>query len=193
MTLEEADKSMDGYIDFAAALVASGRAGGYVSGASHTTADTLRPALRIFGPAPGIKTVSSYFVMVSPLKEFGEDGVLFYADCGLFPDPNAEQLAEIAVTTARTARHVYGIEPRVAMLSFSTKGSAEHPIVEKVRKATALAQQMAPEFSDRRRAPGRRGAHSGYRGAQGPRLQHRAAAPTSSSSRTSTRATSATR
>jgi phosphate acetyltransferase len=146
MTLEEADKLLDGYIDFAAALVASGRAGGYVSGASHTTADTLRPALRIFGPAPGIKTVSSYFVMISPLKEFGDDGVLFYADCGLFPDPNAEQLAEIAVTTARTAKNVYGVEPRVAMLSFSTKGSAEHPLVEKVRKATALAREMAPEF-----------------------------------------------
>ncbi len=145
MTPEEAEKSMDDYLHFAAALVASGRAGGYVSGASHTTADTLRPALRLFGPAPGIKTVSSYFVMVSPLKEYGDDGVLFYADSGLVPDPNAEQLAEIAVTTARTARTVYGIEPRVAMLSFSTKGSAEHPLVDKVRQATALAQRMAPD------------------------------------------------
>jgi len=146
ITREDAEKMLNEHIAFAAAMVATGRAGGYVSGASHTTADTLRPALQLIGCAPGVKTVSSYFVMVSPLKEFGDDGILFYADSGLVPDPNPEQLAEIAVMTARTAKTVYGFEPRVAMLSFSTKGSAQHPIVDKVIKATEIAKNMAPDI-----------------------------------------------
>ena len=147
LTPDQADKWMNECIPFAAAMVATGRADGYVAGASHATADVLRPAIQIIGPKPGVKTVSSYFIMVSPLKEFGDDGVMFYADCGFVPDPNAEQLAEIAVTTARTARDIYGYVPRVAMLSFSTKGSAQHALVDKVRKATELAKKMAPEIS----------------------------------------------
>ena len=146
MTREQAEKMLQERIPFAAAMVAAGKADGYVAGASHATAEVLRPALQIIGPLPGTKTVSSYFIMISPLKEFGDNGLLFYADCGFVPDPDAEQLAEIAVTTARTAKNVYGIEPRVAMLSFSTKGSASHPLLEKVIKATALAKQMAPEL-----------------------------------------------
>jgi phosphate acetyltransferase len=146
MTPEKALEFVSERVNFAAALVATGRAGGYVSGACHTTADTLRPALQIIGCAPGFKTVSSYFVMVSPLKEYGDNGVLFYADSGLVPDPTVEQLAEIAVSTAHTARNVYGIEPRVAMLSFSTKGSAQHPLVDKVRAATELVKSMAPDI-----------------------------------------------
>jgi phosphate acetyltransferase len=126
-------------------MVATGKGDGCVAGASHATSDVIRPAIQLIGPAPGIKTVSSYFIMISPLKEFGDDGVLFYADCGLVPDPNAEQLAEIAITTARTAKNVYGYEPRVAMLSFSTKGSAKHPLLDKVIKATEIARQLAPD------------------------------------------------
>ncbi|MCD6405378.1 MAG: phosphate acetyltransferase [Planctomycetes bacterium] len=146
LSLEEADELLDDNLYFAAALVASGRADGYVAGAAHATADVLRPALQIIGPAPGIKTVSSYFAMVSPLKEFGEDGLIIFADAGVVPDPDAAQLAEIAVVTARTAAMVYALEPRVAMMSFSTKGSAKHPLVDKVREATALAREMAPDI-----------------------------------------------
>jgi len=146
MTPDGAAAFINDPIPFAAAMVASGRADGYVAGASHATADVLRPALQIIGPAPGVKTVSSYFVMISPLKEFGDNGVIFYADCGFVPDPTAEQLAEIAVSTAHTARDVYGFEPRVAMLSFSTKGSARHPLVDKVIKATALAKALDPSL-----------------------------------------------
>jgi len=146
LTPEQAEKWMCEPIPFAAALVATGRADAYVAGASHATADVLRPAIQIIGPAAGVKTVSSYTIMISQLKEFGDEGVLFYADCGFVPNPDAEQLAEIAVMTAKTARNVYGYEPRVAMLSFSTKGSAEHPLVDKVRKATELARRMAPDL-----------------------------------------------
>jgi len=146
LTREEADRLLGDSIYFAAAMVASGRAGGYVAGAAHATADILRPALQIIGPAPGVKVVSSYFVMISPLKEFGENGILFYADAGVVPDPTAEQLAEIAVVTARTAKSIYHVEPRVAMLSFSTKGSAKHPLADKVIKATELARQSAPDI-----------------------------------------------
>ncbi len=146
VTADKAAALLGDYIFFAAAMVASGRADGYVAGASHATADVLRPAIQIIGPAPGINVVSSYFAMVSPLKEFGDNGLLFYADAGVVPDPTAEQLAEIAVVTARTAHKVYGVEPRVAMLSFSTKGSAKHPLVEKVQKATELARQLAPDL-----------------------------------------------
>ncbi len=146
LSLEEADGLLDDNLYFAAALVASGRADGYVAGAAHATADVLRPALQIIGPAPGIKTVSSYFAMVSPLKEFGEDGLIIFADAGVVPNPDAAQLAEIAVVTARTTAMVYGLEPRVAMMSFSTKGSAKHPLVDKVREATALAREMAPDI-----------------------------------------------
>jgi len=142
---DEAAGLLDDELFFAAALVAAGRAGGYVAGAAHATADVLRAALQILGPAEGVNTVSSYFAMISPLEEYGRNGLLLFADAGVIPDPTAEQMAEIAVVTARTAREVYDMEPRVAMMSFSTKGSADHPLVEKVRTATTLARRMAPE------------------------------------------------
>ncbi len=128
-------------------MVKMGDADGLVSGAVHSTGDMLRPALQIIKTAPGMKLVSSSFLMECPNKEIGEDGLLVYADCVVNPCPNAEELANIAVATAETARKLCGVaEPRVAMLSFSTKGSANHPLVEKVREATEIAHKLAPDL-----------------------------------------------
>ncbi len=126
-------------------MVKCGDADGLVSGAVHSTGDMLRPALQIIKTAPGMKLVSSSFLMEMPRADVGENGLLVYADCVVNPNPNAEELANIAVATAETARKLCGIaEPRVAMLSFSTKGSANHALVEKVRKATEIAHALAP-------------------------------------------------
>ena len=126
-------------------MVKTGDADGLVSGAVHSTGDMLRPALQIIKTAPGMKLVSSSFLMECPNAEVGEEGLLVYADCVVNPCPNAEELANIAVATAETARKLCGIaEPRVAMLSFSTKGSASHALVEKVQEATRIARELAP-------------------------------------------------
>lgn len=128
-------------------MVKQGDADGLVSGAVHTTGDMLRPALQIIKTRPGMKVVSSSFLMDCPNKALGADGLLVYADCVVMPCPTAEELAHIAVATAHTARTLCGIEePRVALLSFSTKGSAKHALVDKVREATALAHALAPEL-----------------------------------------------
>ncbi len=122
-------------------------ADGLVSGAVHTTGDMLRPALQIIKTKPGMKVVSSSFLMDCPNKSLGEDGLLVYADCVVMPCPTAEELAHIAVSAAETARVLCGIkEPRVALLSFSTKGSAKHELVNKVQEATAIAHQLAPDL-----------------------------------------------
>ncbi len=122
-------------------------ADGLVSGAVHTTGDMLRPALQIIKTKPGMKVVSSSFIMDCPNKSLGEDGLLVYADCVVMPCPTAEELAHIAVSAAETARVLCGIkEPRVALLSFSTKGSAKHDLVNKVQEATAIAHQLAPDL-----------------------------------------------
>lgn len=128
-------------------MAQQGTADGLVSGAVHSTGDMLRPALQIIKTKPGTKLVSSSFLMDCPNKSLGEDGLLIYADCVVNPCPTAEELAQIAVASADTAKKLCGIqEPRVAMLSFSTKGSAEHELVTKVQKATALAHELAPEL-----------------------------------------------
>ncbi|MBQ3303709.1 MAG: phosphate acetyltransferase [Clostridia bacterium] len=128
-------------------MVKLGDADGLVSGAVHTTGDMLRPALQIIKTRPGISVVSSSFLMNCPNRELGEDGLLVYADCVVVPCPTARELAEIAVTAADTARVLCGIdEPRVALLSFSTKGSARHELVNKVQQATAIAHEMAPDL-----------------------------------------------
>ena len=128
-------------------MVRLGDADGLVSGAVHTTGDMLRPALQIIRTKPGISVVSSSFLMNCPNRSLGQDGLLVYADCVVVPCPTAEELAQIAVSAAETARVLCGIEePRVALLSFSTKGSARHERVEKVQKATALAHEMAPDL-----------------------------------------------
>lgn len=122
-------------------------ADGLVSGAVHTTGDMLRPALQIIKTKPGISIVSSSFLMNCPNKSLGEDGLLVYADCVVVPCPTAGELAQIAVSAADTARVLCGIkEPRVALLSFSTKGSAKHALVNKVQQATALAHELAPDL-----------------------------------------------
>ena len=127
-------------------MVKAGDADGLVSGAVHSTGDMLRPALQIIKTKPGMKLVSSSFLMELPNASVGENGLLVYADCVVNPCPDAEELAHIAVSAAETAQTLCGIaEPRVALLSFSTKGSAIHELVTKVQEATALARQLAPE------------------------------------------------
>jgi len=126
-------------------MVKLGDADGLVSGAVHSTGDMLRPALQIVKTKPGMKLVSSSFLMECPNRALGEDGLLVYADCVVNPNPSAEELAHIAVAAADTARALCGIsEPRVAMLSFSTKGSADHALVAKVREAVEIAHALAP-------------------------------------------------
>lgn len=128
---------------FAAMMVQYGQADGLVGGASAYSSALLRPLLQLIKPLPNVKLISSALIMDLPNKEIGEGGVLFLADCGVVPDPNVEQLASIAVQTGKLCRQMTGIKPRVAMLSFSTKGSAKSPSTEKVIAATALAKQKA--------------------------------------------------
>jgi phosphate acetyltransferase len=125
-------------LHFAAAMVRSGNADGSVAGAVHTTADTLRAAIRILRPAPGVRTVSSFFLMALARPTEAGETILFYADCGLVPDPDPEQLAEIAATTAKSYRALMEKEPKVALLSFSTRGSASHERVDRVRRAVEI-------------------------------------------------------
>jgi phosphate acetyltransferase len=127
-------------------MLAMHQADGVISGASHITSSLLRPLFQIIKVAPDIQTASSCMVMEVEDTRIGENGVLFMADCGVIPDPTVEQLADIAVSTARLARHLLGIRPRVAMLSFSTKGSASHASVGKVQAATAQARRKAEQL-----------------------------------------------
>ncbi len=131
---------------YGAMMLAMHQADGLISGASHITGSVLRPLFQIIKLAPDIKTASSCMIMEVEDTRIGQDGVLFMADCGVIPDPNVEQLADIAVSTARLARHMLGLRPRVAMLSFSTKGSASHPSVGKVQAATAQAKRRAEQL-----------------------------------------------
>jgi phosphate acetyltransferase len=129
-----------------AVMVKAGDVDGEVAGAVNFTGDVLRPALQYVKTAPGISVVSGAFIMRIPDKSFGDRGTLLFADCAVSPDPTAQQLAEIAISTARTARSIVGLEPRVAMLSFSTRGSAVHPSVDKVAEATRIARAMDPNL-----------------------------------------------
>ena len=129
---------------FASMMVRRNDAGGAVAGAANTTGDVLRAAFQCIGTAPGIKTVSSVFLMVTKNPEFGENGVLCFADCAVNPNPDAQALAEIAVATAQSCKSFLGVDARVAMLSFSTKGSASHEDADKVLKALAIAKAIDP-------------------------------------------------
>ena len=128
-------------------MLAMHQADGVISGASHITSSLLRPLFQIIKVAPDIQTASSCMVMEVEDTRIGENGVLFMADCGVIPDPTVDQLADIAVSTARLARHLLGVRSRVALLSFSTKGSASHPSVGKVQAATAQARRKAEQLS----------------------------------------------
>ena len=146
LTEEAAAKLVADPMYYGMMMVKMGDADGLVSGAVHSTGDMLRPALQIIKTAPGMKLVSSSFLMECPDRSLGEDGLLVYADCVVNPCPTAEELAHIAIASAETARNLCGIaEPRVALLSFSTKGSANHALVDKVREATEIARALAPD------------------------------------------------
>ncbi|MBQ9596827.1 MAG: phosphate acetyltransferase [Bacteroidales bacterium] len=147
MTIEVARQTVLNPLYFGCLIIKSGDADGQISGALSTTADTLRPALQIIKCEPGITCVSGAMLLVTKAEEFGEDGVLVVGDVAVTPVPDASQLAQIAVCTARTAKSVAGFaEPKVAMLSFSTKGSAKHEVVDKVIEATALAKELDPSL-----------------------------------------------
>ena len=147
VTMEDAKKLVQDVMYYGIMMVKTGDADGLVSGAVHTTGDMLRPALQIIKTKPGIRTVSSSFLMDCPNKALGDDGLLIYSDGVVVPCPTAEELAEIAVTAADTAHDLCGIEePRVALLSFSTKGSAKHELVSKVQQATEIAKKLRPDL-----------------------------------------------
>jgi phosphate acetyltransferase len=125
-------------------LIKNREADGEVAGAMNATGDVLRPAFQIVKTLPGVSVVSGAFVMILKDKQWGDNGVLVFADCAAHPNPNERELAEIAVVTAKTTKTLVGIEPRIAMLSFSTKGSAKHEMVTKVINATRIAKEIDP-------------------------------------------------
>jgi phosphate acetyltransferase len=143
---EEAEQESKQLLNFGAFMVRQKMCHGMVAGAAHTTADTLRSAIRIVGLKPGMNTVSSFFLMALPQTEFGKEGALIYADCGVVPYPTSQELAEIAISSAESARLFLETEPKVALLSFSTKGSASHAAVEKVQKALMIIRAKCPDL-----------------------------------------------
>ena len=148
LTLEEAQKLTRNPLYLGCLIIKAGDADGQVAGALNTTGNVLRPALQIIKTTPGISCVSGAMLMITNAHEYGEDGVLFVADVAVTPNPDANQLSQIAVCTAATAKAIAGFEePRVAMLSFSTKGSAKHEFVDKVAEATKLAKELDPSIS----------------------------------------------
>lgn len=147
MTPEQALEKMDDVLYFGVMLVKTGRAEGMVAGACHATGDVLRPCLQILKTAPGVKLVSSFFVMVVPNCEFGQDGTFIFSDCGLEVQPDAERLAHIAVNSAQSWKTLMGTEPTVALLSHSTYGSAKNDDAAKVVEAARIAKELAPDLA----------------------------------------------
>ncbi len=146
ITMEDAAKTMRNPLYFGAMMVKKDIADGMVAGAVNATSNVIRAAVQVIKMAPGIKSASSCFIMESPYPEFGDQGKMVYGDCGFIIDPDSEQLSDIAIATAKTAKDVVGLDPRVAMLSFSTKGSAKHACVDKVTTALELVKQKAPDL-----------------------------------------------
>ncbi|MCD6345978.1 MAG: phosphate acetyltransferase [Bacteroidales bacterium] len=146
LTKEDALSQLKDPLYLATVMIKAGDADGEVAGADNATSDVLRPAFQYVKTKPGISVVSGAFIMILPDKEYGENGMLVFADCAVHPFPDENELAEIAVMTAQTTKAIAHMDPRVALLSFSTKGSASHEMVDKVSNATKKAQQMAPEF-----------------------------------------------
>lgn len=146
VTRQQAEDIIKSPLYYGAMMVKVGDADGMVAGSVYTTGDVLRPAFQIVKTAPGISVVSSCFIMEVPTCTLGDDGVFLFADCAVNIQPTAEELAEIAVSSARTARSLVGMDPKVAMLSFSTKGSGKHELVDKVVQAVKLAKKMDPDL-----------------------------------------------
>lgn len=148
ITIEDARKKAKDPLYLGCLLIKSGEADGQVAGAKNTTGNVLRAAFQVIKTQPGISVVSGAFIMLLPAgSPYGTDGILVFADCAVVPAPTAPELAQIAIATAKTARDIANIEPRVAMLSFSTKGSASHENVDKVVEATKLAKEIDPQLS----------------------------------------------
>jgi len=146
LTKEAALELLNNPLYYSVMMIKAGDADGEVAGAMNATGNVLRPAFQFVKTAPGISVVSGAFIMILNNKEFGEDGIMVFADCAVHPNPTAKELAEIAVATGKTTKAIAGFEPKIAMLSFSTKGSAKHEMVDKVVEATKIAQEMAPEM-----------------------------------------------
>ncbi len=146
LTREQAAILIEDPLYLATLMIKAGDAEGEVAGAKNATGDVLRPAFQYVKTKPGISVVSGAFIMILKDKEFGNDGMLVFADCAVHPNPTDKELAEIAVATGRTTKAIAGFEPRIAMLSFSTKGSARHEMVDKVISATKIAKEMAPDL-----------------------------------------------
>ncbi len=147
ITLEKAKEIMQDYVYFGMMMVKNGDADGLVSGAAHSTADTLRPALQILKTAPNTKLVSAFFLMVVPNCEYGENGTFIFSDAGLNPNPTSEELAEIAISSAKSFEQLVEKKANVAMLSYSTYGSAKSELVDKVVEATKMLKEKAPELN----------------------------------------------
>lgn len=146
LTMEEARRLAKDPLYLGCLMIKNGDADGELAGARNTTGNVLRPAFQIVKTLPGISVVSGALLMFTPAEQYGENGLLVFADCAVNPNPTAAELAQIAVSTAHTTRAICGFEPRIAMLSFSTKGSAKHELVDKVVEATRIAHEMAPDI-----------------------------------------------
>lgn len=146
MTIEEAERLVRNPLYLSVLMIKAGDADGEVAGADNATGDVLRPAFQIVKTLPGISVVSGAFIMILNDKNFGENGIMVFADCAVHPNPTAKELAEIVVTTGYTTRAIAGFEPKIAILSFSTKGSAKHEMVEKVIEAEKIAKEIAPDL-----------------------------------------------
>lgn len=146
LTREDAERLILNPLYLSVMMIKAGDADGEVAGAGNATGDVLRPAFQYVKTKPGISVVSGAFIMLLKDKHYGENGMMIFADCAVHPNPTAPELAQIAVETGKTTRAIVGMEPRIALLSFSTKGSAKHEMVDKVVEATKLAQEMAPDM-----------------------------------------------
>lgn len=146
LTREQAETLIENPLYLSVLMIKAGDADGEVAGANNATGDVLRPAFQYVKTKPGVSVVSGAFIMILKDKHYGENGMMVFADCAVHPDPTAAELAQIAVSTGETTKAITGMTPRIAMLSFSTKGSAKHEMVDKVVEATRLAKEMAPDM-----------------------------------------------